>query len=178
MSRRWVSLLAVASAGVLGGHLLGYGAGSLLGATTATHHGHLDPLVDVLVPLGSIALVAIALAQPERSGWGRGLTVPRLAGLQSLMYTALEWGERAAQGHGVAELASTPVVAGFVAQLMIAVLVVWAVRLAWRAARPPAPMLSAWPCIVLPLSPGSTTIVSMEVWPGAGARAPPRPLAS
>lgn len=176
MSTKWLSLLALAIAGVLAGHLVGYGAVSGLGVTSGAHHGHLDLLVDVLLPLGTIALVAIALAHPRRSGWDRGLTVPRLAGLQSLLYVALEWGERAAQGLPAAELASAPVLAGFLAQLMIAVLVVWAVRLTWRMTCPAEPISDPWGSIAVMRSKGPGTVASMEVRGAVAARAPPRPL--
>jgi hypothetical protein len=129
-----------------------------------------------MMPLGTIALVAIAVADPRRSGWRRELTVARLAGIQSLLYVALEWGERAAQGQGVAELWSTPVLAGFVAQLVVALIVVSAVRLTWRLTRPAVLALGSWPRPVLEQPPTPIFPCVRYLRSGPGARAPPRPV--
>lgn len=174
MTARRSTLLLLAAAGVLAGHLLGYGASAVLGVSSATTHGHLDPLVDVVVPLGAILLVGVALAHPQRSGWHRGLTVPRLAGLQSLFYLVLEWGERATQGQGVEELLAPPVIAGFVAQLLVALLVVRGVRQVWRLLCPPPPVLESRAPRVEVMSDGTRTVRSIRTSSGPGARAPPR----
>lgn len=172
-SLRWPGLILVAWAGVLAGHMLGYGVSGLLGAISATPHAHLDPLADVLVPLGAIALTAIAATDPSRSGWRRGLTVPRLAGVQSVLYLVLEWGERAVQGHGLAELLSLPVIAGFVAQLVVAVVVVSTVRLVWRATRIRPLVMAPWPRLVPAEPRAPLPATTRDPRHGAGARAPP-----
>jgi hypothetical protein len=177
MTARRSSLLLLAAAGVLAGHLLGYGASAGFGAPMSTAHGHLDLLVDVVVPLGAILLVAIALAHPQRSGWGRELTFPRLAGTQSLLYLALEWGERAAQGQGAAELLALPVVAGFVAQLVVALFVVRGVRLSWRFLHQAPLVLGVWVPLVRPTHDAQRVVHPHRTTGEPGARAPPRLVA-
>lgn len=178
MTAKRSSLLLLAAAGVLAGHLLGYGASAAFGVHSSTAHRHLDLLVDVVVPVGAILLVVIALAHPQRSGWSRGLTIPRLAGTQSLFYIALEWGERVAQGQGAEELLAVPVVAGFVAQLVIALLVVRGVRLVWRLLCPPPPVLDVGAPRVPVTRDGPRVVRSHWASGGLGARAPPRLAAS
>lgn len=119
--RAWASALALASAGVLVGHVLGYGVADLFGTVVGVEHGHLDVMLDVTLPLATAAFVLAVLADPRRGGWKGSVSTARFALTQSVLYLAMESAEYVADGQVLAALLAPPVVAGFVAQLIIAV---------------------------------------------------------
>ncbi len=126
--RTWSSVLALASAGVLVGHVLGYGAAELLGAASGVGHGHLDLLLDVAVPLATAALALAALADPRRDGGTSAVSYRRLVAVQTALYLALEFAEHLGAGHGLSTLATAPVVAGLLAQFVVAIAIHAVVR--------------------------------------------------
>jgi hypothetical protein len=135
----------VAILGVVGGHELGYLLGGAADVSLATSHVHLTAATQVAHLFVAWLLLAIAVTDPRR-GWTRGLTVPRLAGLQSALYVALEVGERIAQGAPLAELGSAPVLLGLAVQLPLAATLVLFARVVQAAvdrllAAGPAPLL-------------------------------------
>ncbi|WP_052666788.1 hypothetical protein [Nitriliruptor alkaliphilus] len=118
-ARRGLAVLGVALLGVVGGHELGYLVGGAADGGLATPHTHLAAATRVAHLFAVWFLLAAAVSDPRR-GWTRGLTVPRLAILQSGLYVTLEVAERVAQGTPLAELTSRCVLFGLLLQLPLA----------------------------------------------------------
>lgn len=171
----FATLFVVAGAGVQLGHSLGYGAAALVGATTGVGHGHLDVLGDILVPLGAVGVLVAILLDPRRPSLPRPWAGWRLASVQSGMYLALEAGERQAQGHGLEGLLTAPVLAGFGAQLVVALLVTRLVRAARRSLAPlvDAPALLPGASVVPCPAGAPWVIVGGRDRRPVGSRAPP-----
>jgi len=133
-------LAALAFAGLLAGHFLGYAAaapdahvrGRLL---AATGHGSHDVLVSIGVAAALAAAIGAIVHQVRTRGRARGATgsVIRLGAvlwsLQSVGFVALETMERGLSAHAVEHLVHEPAfLLGLAAQLLVAVvaaLVVW-----------------------------------------------------
>lgn len=117
--RRW-SLLLVPG-GVAAGHVLGYGAAGLAGATPSLTGGH--GYLDVLLRLGVPFTLAV-LARAFLSGTRSELPPVRyrdLAALQVAAFAAIEVGEHALAGIGPGRsLVETSFWLGVLAQLLVA----------------------------------------------------------
>lgn len=96
MSLRRVHTLALAIAGVLLGHIVGYTAADPAGAAgemALGGHTYMGPVVAVGVPLGLLALLALAVRSVRRNG--RGLPTARdLVVAQIGLFTVQEFVER------------------------------------------------------------------------------------
>lgn len=167
--------LLVAAAGALIGHEIGYGLRPFVGEPgVLVGHAHVGHLVQALVPFGAVALLAGTLADPRRTDWARDhLGLGRLTVTQSLLYAALEVGERVAQDASLWGLLSPHVILGAVAQLVVAAVLVTLVRdaqrlraLLVRTAPPSTPQPPAFPTVGRPF-------VAADVQLPVRARAPP-----
>lgn len=170
--------LFVAAAGALIGHEIGYGLRPFVGeAGVLVGHAHVGHLVQILVPFGGVALLAGALADPRRTDWAHYLGLGRLTVAQSLLYAALEVGERVAQDASLWGLLSPEVVLGAVAQLVVAALLVTLVRHAQRlwALLVPTTRPSTLQPLLFPTI--GRRYVAADVQLPVGARAPPLLLA-
>lgn len=141
--RRIAAVAAVAAAGALAGHAVGYHLARPTHAVAhlTTGHGYSGALAAVVLPLGAAALVALAIRHARRTGGVPGLTVRSLAGVQLGIFLAQELGERLAAGQGLDLARDRGVWWGVIAQVVIAWLLVRALRLGaaivtWLTRRP------------------------------------------
>lgn len=108
-------LAALAGAGTLGAHELGYLAGSDDGSVSHAHFAVLGPLALFAVcAAGWFAAVRVL-----RDGGGHPPSMRSLVGLQTALYLVIEVGERVAVGD-LESLASAPVALGLILQPVIA----------------------------------------------------------
>jgi len=169
-------LLALASAGALSAHGLGYSTGTLLvGRTTQVPHGHLVLLGWLGGVAAALAVLALAAAGARRTTCCPGVALRPLLSVQLAVYGWLEISERLLHGEPLMGLLTAPVLLGLLAQpltagtlvLLLAVTTRVVRRLLRRATRPVVPALASGarfaPAVRRP----------RLVLPPSGPRAPP-----
>ncbi|MEM1333798.1 MAG: hypothetical protein AAGG08_10095 [Actinomycetota bacterium] len=121
-------LVALAGAGSLTAHEVGY---ALAGSDGQVEHGHLTLLAPLVVV--SLCLAGwLAAVRVLRAGGGTPPTWQHLALAQTAVYVLLEFGERVLAG-SLGTIASPPVVAGLVLQPLVAFVAVLLLRVGERA---------------------------------------------
>ncbi len=122
--------LALAAAGALIAHELGYGAADALRlGGSDPGHGYLPILIGLLVPLSAF-VAGLGILRLARTQVGK-VRVGHLVVLQLVLFLALELSEHAAAGSAFAALSNPAVIIGLLAQPLVA----WAIdRVLQRAA--------------------------------------------
>lgn len=122
MTDRAVTTLALAMAGTLAAHQLGYGMSTFLAASGGVpDHAHMGPMIGVSL---AIAAIAGAVLMVRRAG-APAPGAAALAATQTVLFLVLEVAER--HGDVVALVSSPAVWWGLAAQPLIAWVVLWLV---------------------------------------------------
>jgi hypothetical protein len=173
---RRAGLVALASAGALSAHTLGYSSASVVSARGGdVPHGHLVLLGWLGGVAAAVAVLALAVAGARRASCCPELRLRALLAAQVGVYGWLEISERALQGEPMSGLLTTPVLLGLLAQPLTAwVLVVLLTattaavrRLVRRRARLVVPVP------LRPVVPVPVRWAARLVLPPTGSRAPP-----
>ncbi|MCH7668245.1 MAG: hypothetical protein IIC71_03445 [Acidobacteria bacterium] len=139
MLKRWTALFLLALGGVYAGHAVGYtlvGQIHLHSTELADLHSYLPGVARLAVPLAALAFGWLTLSGSRKSpSVNPGVGIGSLLALQIGVYGVQEVLERVVSGRGVAGILAEPVVwGGLVAQVLVAVGVLAAVRFLKRVA--------------------------------------------
>ena len=173
---RRAGLLALACAGALSGHGVGYATGALLGGgAELVAHEHLQLLTWLWGVAGAVAILALAAAGARRASCCAGVRLRPLLSAQLAVYGWLEISERVLLGESLLGLLTAPVLLGLAAQPVTAwtlvLLLAAATRVARRLLRRLAPFV-----VPAPLRRRSTGLRRPQrrlLVPSSGSRAPP-----
>ncbi|HEX2192345.1 MAG TPA: hypothetical protein VHH09_04060 [Acidimicrobiales bacterium] len=133
-----VTVAFLVPAGALAGHAIGYAAAGGH-AHSGVGHGYLAALTAVAVPL---ALATLGWQAYRGATRGRRPALGPLVVAQPLLFLLQESLEHLVAGHGIGSVAASPaVVAGVLAQAIVAGLVLLFVRAAWATGRAAAAAL-------------------------------------
>jgi hypothetical protein len=120
-ARRQAALVLIALAGALLGHVVGY---QLAGVGLPELHHHLGPVATLLIPLGALALGSVGWKLARGADLDFELAQGRLTLFMLAAYSSMEFLERAAASHDPTMVELAPVLAGLVAQPLMAWLLV------------------------------------------------------
>lgn len=173
---RLAGLLALASAGALSAHAVGYSTATLLGRRAAeVSHGHLAVLGFLGGVAAAVGVLVLAAAGARRTTCCAGVALRPLLWAQVAVYAWLEVSERLLHGAPLLGLLTAPVLLGLAAQpltawtlvLLLTVTTSAARQLLRRPERLTVPARTDSPC----------TLPSLRrprlVLPSSGSRAPP-----
>ncbi|MDG2112179.1 MAG: hypothetical protein P8N02_06150 [Actinomycetota bacterium] len=115
--RQRASLLLLAVAGALAGHVIGYG---IVGSTLGSLHDYVGATATIVVPFAAAALGLFGLRLARNVGVDLVTEQRRLTTMMLAVYGLQEVGERLVAGHQPAVAELLPIAAGLLVQPLIA----------------------------------------------------------